>query len=87
MPSRDYVKLAPNFELSLDTTTSCSSAHYWQFDSDNTTTSPSMTSRPTVTVHGTDGAPSKDTHTLPTVFKVCEQSEERVETTTTATLT
>jgi hypothetical protein len=28
-----------------------------------------MTSRPTVTVHGADGKPGKDTHTLPAVFK------------------
>ena len=28
-----------------------------------------MTSRPTVTVHGVDGAATKDTHTLPNVFK------------------
>jgi len=28
-----------------------------------------MTSRPTVTIHGADGAATKDTHTLPSVFK------------------
>ena len=28
-----------------------------------------MTSRPTVTIHGADGAPGKDTHPLPNVFK------------------
>ena len=28
-----------------------------------------MTSRPTVTIHGGDGKPSKDTHTLPAVFR------------------
>lgn len=28
-----------------------------------------MTSRPTVTIHGADGDPSKDTHPLPNVFK------------------
>lgn len=28
-----------------------------------------MTSRPTVTVHGADGSPTKDTHPLPNVFK------------------
>ena len=28
-----------------------------------------MTSRPTVTIHGADGAPGKDTHPLPSVFK------------------
>ena len=28
-----------------------------------------MTSRPTVTIHGADGKPGNDTHTLPAVFK------------------
>ena len=28
-----------------------------------------MTSRPTVSIHGADGKPGKDTHTLPAVFK------------------
>ena len=28
-----------------------------------------MTSRPTVTIHGADGKPGKDSHPLPNVFK------------------
>jgi hypothetical protein len=32
-------------------------------------TTDTMTSRPTVTIHGADGAAGKDTHPLPSVFK------------------